>query len=150
MSFSSKKSLVTVAAYPPSEIPERYHPTRELHVRDCLLCIHYSARRDLRLDKRYIVPLEHGECSLRKEVRTCDSYERIPELRAVNMNPLERFYHRMYTRKYLQEVLRWFFHDPKLIFSQSKNDRFAEEWADMIIAYEKYRKRKEKNETDRT
>lgn len=148
--FNPKHSRITVSAYPPSEIPERYHPTRELHARDCLLCIHCSARRDLRLDKRYIVPLEHGECSLRKEVRTCDSYERIPELRAVNMNPLERFYHRMYTRKYLQEVLRWTFNDPALIFSPSKNHRFAEEWAEMIVAYEKHRKRKEKNETDRT
>lgn len=79
---------------------------------------------------------------MRKEVRTCDSYERIQELRAVNMNPLERFYHRMYTRKYLQEVLRWFFNDPELIFSPSKNHRFAEEWADMIVAYEKNMKEK--------
>ena len=141
---------ITIAEYPESEIPERYFDCRSNERSMCVRCVHFTARCDLRRDKRYIVPLEHGECSLRKEVRTCDSYERIPELRAVNMNPLERFYHRMYTRKYLQEVLRWFFHDPKLIFSQSKNDRFAEEWADMIVAYEKYRKRKEKNETDRT
>ena len=142
-------SRITIAEYPESEIPERYFDCRS-NERMCVTCVHFTARCDLRRDKRYIVPLEHGECSLRKEVRTCNSYGRIPELRAVNMNPLERFYHRMYTRKYLQEVLRWFFHDPKLIFSQSKNDRFAEEWADMIVAYEKYGKRKEKNETDRT
>ena len=140
---------ITIAEYPESEIPERYFDCRS-NGRMCIRCVHFTARCDLRRDKRYIVPLEHGECSLRKEVRTCSSYERIPELRALNMNPLERFYHRMYTRKYLQEVLRWFFHDPELIFSPSNNHRFAEEWADMIVAYEKYRKRKEKNETDRT
>ena len=142
-------SRITIAEYPESEIPERYFDCRS-NERMGIRCVHFTARCDLRRDKRYIVPLEHGECSLRKEVRTCSSYERIPELRALNMNPLERFYHRMYTRKYLQEVLRWFFNDPELIFSQSKNHRFAEEWADMIVAYEKYRKSKEKNETDRT
>ncbi len=52
-------------------------------------CVHFTARCDLRRDKRYIVPLEHGGCSLRKKVRTCDRYERIQELCAVNMNPLE-------------------------------------------------------------
>ena len=58
------------------------------------------------------------------------------------MNPTERFYHHMYTRKYLQKVLRRFFHDPELVFDASKNHRFAEEWADMIVAYEKNMKGK--------
>ena len=140
---------ITIDEYTESEIPERYFDCRS-NERMCVRCMHFTARCDLRGNKRYIVPLEHGKCSLRKMVRICDSYERIQELRAVNMNPLERFYHRMYTRKYLQEVLRWFFHAPELIFSPSKNHRSAEEWADMIVAYEKYRKCKEKNETDRT
>ncbi|MBQ6597301.1 MAG: hypothetical protein IJH79_07095 [Lentisphaeria bacterium] len=131
------KPRITVSAYPPSKIPEVYYPTRRINRRVCLLCIHYTAQRDLRRDKRYIVPLEHGDCALKQEVRTCGCYERIPELRAANMNPAERVYHHMYTRKYLQKVLRWFFHAPELFFDASKNHRFAEEWADMIIAYEK-------------
>ena len=35
----------------------------------------------------------------------CASYERMPELRARNMTPLERAYHRMYTRKQLHRLL---------------------------------------------
>ena len=105
MSFSPKHPLITVAAYPPSEIPERYYPTRNLNCRCCLLCIHYTARRDLRQDKRYIVPLEKGHCRLGRTLKHCASYERIPELRARNLTPLERVYHNMYTRKQLRQLL---------------------------------------------
>ena len=105
MSFSPEHPLITVAAYPPSEIPERYYPTRGLNCRCCLLCIHYTARRDLRQYKRYIVPLEKGGCKLGRTLECCASYERIPELRARNMTPLERAYHRMYTRKQLRQLL---------------------------------------------
>lgn len=63
------------------------------------------------------------------------------------MNPQERFYHRIYTGNFLQKVLRWFFHDP--VFSPSGNHRFAEEWNNMIVAYEKFTKDR-KNETDLT
>ena len=129
-------------------IPEVYYPTRDLNRRCRLLCIHYPARRDLRQNKRYIVPQGKGCCRLGRALECCASYERIPELRAANMNPTERFYHRMYTKKYLQKVLRWFFHDRELIFDPSKNHRFAEEWAEMIVAYEKHKRKQ--NETDRT
>lgn len=105
MSNEPEKSRVTVAAYPPSEIPERYYPTRGLNRRCCFLCIHYTARRDLRQNKRYIVPQEKGCCRLGRALECCASYERIPELRARNMTPLERVYHRMYTRKQLRRLL---------------------------------------------
>jgi len=100
-----KLPLVTVAAYPPSKIPEVYYPTRGLNRCCCLLCIHYTARRDLRQNKRYIVPLEKGCCRLELAAENCVSYERIPELRARNMTLLERVYHRMYTRKQLRRLL---------------------------------------------
>ena len=99
-----KLPLVTVAAYPPSKIPEVYYPTRGLNRRCCLLCIHYTARRDLRQNKRYIVPLEKGCCRLGHTLEKCASYERIPELRARNMTPLERVSHHMYTRKQLRQL----------------------------------------------
>ena len=105
MSNEPEKSRVTVAAYPPSKIPEVYYPARGLNRRVCLLCIHYTARRDLRQNKRYIVPLEKGGCRLEHPVEHCISYARIPELRARNMTPLERVYHHMYTRKQLRRLL---------------------------------------------
>ena len=105
MSNEPEKSRVTVAAYPSSKIPEVYYPTRGLNRRCCLLCIHYTARRDLRQNKRYIVPLEKGCCRLGRTAANCASYERIPELRARNMTLLERVYHRMYTRKQLRQLL---------------------------------------------
>ncbi|MCI6289668.1 MAG: hypothetical protein MR727_13200 [Lentisphaeria bacterium] len=143
------KPRITIAEYPESEIPERYFDCRSGE-RMCVKCTHFTARCDLRKDKRYIVPPEHGKCSLKKVVRTCSSYERIPELRAANMNPAERFYHHMYTRKYLQKVLRCFFHDPEPALNTSKNHRCAEEWTDMIVAYEKMRRERLKNEAART
>ena len=111
---SPKHPLITVAAYPQSEIPERYYPTRNLNCRCCLLCIHYTARRDLRQDKRYIVPLEKGRCRLGRTLECCASYERIPELRARNMTPQERAYHRMYTRKQLRQLLARYYGDQQL------------------------------------
>ena len=114
MSFSPKHPLITVAAYPQPEILERYYPTRWLNRRCCLLCIHYTARRDLRQDKRYIVPLEKGRCRLGRTLECCASYERIPELRARNMTPLERAYHHMYTQKQLRQLLAKYYGDQQL------------------------------------
>ena len=59
------KNLITVAEYPPSQIPERYIRIRDLK-KACIICQHWTSRRDLRKDKRYIVELEHGKCSLQK------------------------------------------------------------------------------------
>ena len=114
MSNEPEKSRVTVAAYPSSKIPEVYYPTRWLNCRCCLLCIHYTARRDLRQDKRHIVPLEKGRCRLGRTLECCASYERIPELRARNMTPLERAYHHMYTRKQLRQLLARYYGDQQL------------------------------------
>ena len=53
------KNLITVAEYPPSQLPERYICIRDLK-KACIICQHWTSRRDLRKDKRYIVELEHG------------------------------------------------------------------------------------------
>ncbi len=131
---SPKHPLVTVAAYPQPEIPERYYPTRNLNCRCCLLCIHYTARRDLRRDKRFIVPLEQGRCRLGWTLERCASYERIPELRARNMTPLERAYHRMYTRKQLRKLLARHYGDQQLKLDARSARLMPWELADIIDA----------------
>ena len=97
------KNLITVAEYPPSQIPERYIRIRDLE-KACIICQHWTSRRDLRKDKRYIVELENGLCSLQKECRTCNSFHKIPELRGKNMNINEKLYARMYTKTFLRKV----------------------------------------------
>lgn len=134
MSNEPEKSRVTVAAYPSSKIPEVYYPTRGLNRRCCLLCIHYTARRDLRQDKRYIVPLEKGRCRLGRTLECCSSYERIPELRARNMTPLERAYHRMYTRKQLRQLLARYYGDQQLKLDIRAARLMPWELADIIAA----------------
>ena len=92
-----------MAQYPKSEIPERYIRIRDLKEL-CLICQHWTSRRDLRKDKRYIVELEHGRCSLQKECRRCNSFHKIPELRGKNMTINEKLYARMYTKTFLRKV----------------------------------------------
>ena len=94
---------VTVAQYPKSEIPERYIRIRDLKEL-CLICQHWTSRRDLRKDKRYIVELEHGNCRLKHELCSCKSFQKIPELRAKNMTINEKLYARMYTKTFLRKV----------------------------------------------
>ena len=134
MSNEPEKSRVTVAAYPPSKIPEVYYPTRGINRRCCLLCSHYTARRDLRQNKRYIVPLEKGCCRLGRTAENCASYERIPELRARNMTPLERAYHRMYTRKQLRQLLAKYYGDQQLKLDARSAHIMPWELADIIAA----------------
>ena len=97
------KNLITVAEYPPSQIPERYIRIRELK-RACIICQHWTSLRDLRQDKRYIVELEQGQCRLQKECRTCNSFHKIPELRGKNMTINKKLYARMYTKTFLRKV----------------------------------------------
>ena len=97
------KNLITVAQYPKSEIPERYIRIRDLKEL-CLICQHWTSRRDLRKDKRYIVELEKGKCRLQKELPSCRSFQKIPELRAKNMTINEKLYARMYTKTFLRKV----------------------------------------------
>ena len=97
------KNLITVAQYPKSEIPERYIRIRDLKEL-CLICQHWTSRRDLRKDKRYIVELEHGNCSLQHELCSCKSFQKIPELRGKNMTINEKLYARMYTKTFLRKV----------------------------------------------
>ena len=97
------KNLITVAQYPKSEIPERYIRIRDLKEL-CLICQHWTSRRDLRKDKRYIVELEHGKCRLQHELCSCKSFQKIPELRAKNMTINEKLYARIYTKTFLRKV----------------------------------------------
>ena len=97
------KNLITVAEYPQSQIPERYIRIRDLK-RACIICRHWTSRRDLRQDKRYIVELEKGLCKLQKESRSCNSFHKIPELRGKNMTINEKLYARMYTKTFLRKV----------------------------------------------
>ena len=134
VSNEPEKPRITVAAYPPSKIPEVYYPTRGLNRRCCLLCIHYSARRDLRQDKRYIVPLGKGCCRSEMTATNCASYERMPKLRARNMTPLERAYHRMYTRKQLRQLLARYYGDQQLKLDVRAGRLAPWELADIIAA----------------
>ena len=97
------KNLITVAQYPKSEIPERYIRIRDLKEL-CLICEHWPSHRDLCKEKRYIVELGHGKCSLQKECRSCNSFHKIPELRGKNMTINEKLYARMYTKNFLRKV----------------------------------------------
>ena len=97
------KNLITVAEYPQSSIPERYIRIRDLK-KACIICQHWTSRRDLRKDKRYIVELEHGNCRLQKELPSCRSFLKLPELRAKNMTINEKLYARMYTKTFLRKV----------------------------------------------
>ena len=94
---------VTVAQYPNSEIPERYICIRDLKEL-CLICQHWTSRRELRKDKRYIVELEQGKCRLQHELCSCKSFQKIPELRGKNMTINEKLYARMYTKTFLRKV----------------------------------------------
>ena len=97
------KNLITVAQYPKSEIPERYIRIRDLK-KACIICQHWTSRRDLRKDKRYIVELEHGNCRSHHELCSCKSFQKIPELRGKNMTINEKLYARLYTKTFLRKV----------------------------------------------
>ncbi len=123
---------ITVASYRKSKIPERYYSVREAG-RSCLVCIYYTAACDLRKDKRYIVPLEHGECRLKKHPAVCRSFSRIPELRGRNMTILEKLYARHYTKKFLRRVVCDYFNDANAVYIPRRF--FKEDYANMIRNY---------------
>ena len=111
---------VTVAQYPKSEIPERYIRIRDLK-RACIICQHWTSRRDLRKDKRYIVELEQGNCRLQHELCSCKSFQKIPELCGKNMTINEKLYARMYTKTFLRKVHARYYQLPNEKLSQVIN-----------------------------
>ena len=115
------KNLITVAQYPKCEIPERYIRIRDLKEL-CLICQHWTSRRDLRKDKRYIVELEQGKCRLQHELCTCKSFHKIPELRGKNMTINEKLYARMYTKTFLRKVHTRYYQLPCEELSKTIND----------------------------
>ena len=117
------KNLITVAEYPPSQIPERYIRIRDLK-KACIICQHWASRRDLRKDKRYIVELEPGKCRLQHELCSCKSFQKIPELRGKNMTINEKLYARMYTKTFLRKVHAHYYQLPCEELSKAINDYF--------------------------
>ena len=89
-----------------------YHSTQN-RGRCCLLCRHWTAPRDLRQERRWLVVLANGHCRLGETTcvegrsiralqrgphacrHACPKFEKIPELRARNMTLLQRSYARM-------------------------------------------------------
>ena len=89
-----------------------YHSTRD-RGRCCLVCRHWTAPRDLRKERRWLVVLGNGHCRLGETTcvegrslhalqhdqhacrHVCPKFEKIPELRARNMTLLQRSYARM-------------------------------------------------------
>ena len=127
---------VTVAQYPKSEIPERYIRIRDLKEL-CLICQHWTSRRDLRKDKRYIVELEHGKCSLQKEYRSCNSFHKLPELRGKNMTINEKLYARMYTKTFLRKVHTRYYQLPNEELSRAISNFSKANNSFLIFAYYK-------------
>ena len=101
-----------ITEYDPASLgkpAKAYHSTRN-RGRCCLLCRHWTAPRDLRQERRYLVVLANGHCRLGEttcvEGRTlralqqephacthaCPKFEKIPKLRARNMTMRQRAY----------------------------------------------------------
>jgi hypothetical protein len=106
-----KLGKITENTYTES-VPLAYHSTLN-RGRCCLLCRHWTAPRDLRQERRYLVILENGHCRLNERTcveghpigelqreqhvcrHACPKFEKIPELRAKSMTLLQRSYARM-------------------------------------------------------
>ena len=130
------KNLITVAQYQKSEIPERYIRIRDLKEL-CLICQHWTSRRDLRKDKRYIVELEHGKCRLQHELCSCKSFQKIPELRGKNMTINEKLYARMYTKTFLRKVHARYYQLPNEELSRAISNFSKANNSFLLFAYYK-------------
>ena len=115
---------ITVAQHPKSAIPERYIRIRDLKEL-CLICQHWTSRRDLRKDERYIVELEHGNCRLQHKLYSCKSLQKIPELRSKNMTINEKLYARMYTKTFLRKVHALYYQLPNEELSRIISNCFS-------------------------
>lgn len=110
-----KPGLITENSYEKlygKDFVPHYHRTC-YRGRCCLLCRHWTAPRDLRQERRYLVVLGNGHCRLGETTcveghslqnlqhdhhscrNTCPKFEKIPELLAKNMTLLQRAYARM-------------------------------------------------------
>ena len=93
----------------PDGPPFRYHSTQN-RGRCCLVCRHWTAPRDLRQERQWLVVLANGHCRFGERTcvegrslhvlqqdphicrHNCPKFEKIPELRARNMTLLQRTY----------------------------------------------------------
>ena len=107
-----------ITEYDPATLgkPLAYHSTRN-RGRCSLLCRHWTAPRDLRQERRYLVVLANGQCRLGERSclegyslrdlqgfshvcqHACPKFEKISELRAKNMTEQQRKYAGMNCRK---------------------------------------------------
>ncbi len=103
-----KPGKITENTFTESE-PLAYHST-ENRGRCCLVCRHWTAPRDLRQERRYIVVLANGHCRLGETTcvegrslrvlqhephactHACPKFEKIPELMAKNMTGQQHRY----------------------------------------------------------
>lgn len=122
--------------YPKSKITERYIRIRDLKEL-CLICQHWTSRRDLRKDKRYIVELEHGKCRLQHELCSCKSFQKIPELRGKNMTINEKLYARMYTKTFLRKVHARYYQLPNEELSRAISNFSKANNSFLLFAYYK-------------
>lgn len=125
---------ITVAAYPPQRngVVEEYFSVRYMQ-KDCLVCKHFTAPRDLRQEKRYVVQVDIGRCRVGEKLKTCTKFEKIDELRGKNLTILEKVYFHCFTRKFLNRVVRWYFGNAQMRYNA--NDFVAKEIAEMVSAY---------------
>ena len=113
----AKPGIITENAYPEGADGRLfYHSTRN-RGRCCLLCRHWTAPRDLRQARRWLVVLANGHCrlgetsclegrslrSLQHEPHVCRNacpkFERIPELMAKNITGQQRYHKQAKPRK---------------------------------------------------
>lgn len=132
---------ITVAAYPPQRngVPVEYVRVTEMQ-KHCLICKHFTAPRDLRQQRRYVVQIDVGCCRLRRQLETCEKFEKIEELRGRNMDIIEKIHAHHYTRKFLRRVVRFYFRNPAMRY---RSDMWSpRELSDLIAAYQNMQKRK--------
>lgn len=125
---------ITVAAYPPQRngVFEEYFSIRVMQ-KNCLICKHFTAPRDLRQEKRYVVQVDSGRCRLGEKLTTCTKFEKIDELRGKNLTILQKVYFHCFTRRFLHQVVRWYFGNSQMRYNA--NEFVPKEVAGMVSAY---------------
>ena len=109
---------ITIAAYPPQRngVTEEYFGVRWMQ-KNCLICKHFTAPRDLRQEKRYVVQIDVGFCRLGEDIKTCTKFEKIDELRGKNLTILQKVYFHCFTRRFLNRVVKWYLKNPQMCYS---------------------------------
>ena len=109
--------IITENAYPEGVDGRLFYQSTRNRGRCCLLCRHWTAPRDLRQMRRWLVVLANGHCRLGERTcvegrslrslqhephvcrNACPKFERIPELMAKNMTGQQRYHKQAKPRK---------------------------------------------------